>query len=295
MQMSDPRLKAARLSCWANPVDPIPLGGGITNTNFVVTDRGEKFVVRIGDDVPLHGILRFHELAASRAAHACGVSPEIVHHEPGALVMRFIDGRVLTAEDLRSAAYLERALETIRTYHAELARHLRGPTLMFWVFHVCRDYLETARAGVSRVASALPRLAQMNAELERALGPITPVFAHNDLLAANFIDDGRKIWLLDWEYAGWNTPLFDLANLATNNQLPPALEEWLLTTYFDQPADRGLLYRYHAARCGSLLRETLWSVVQEQHSTIAFDYGGYTDDLLARLEHAYATFRAQHE
>ena len=287
---TDPLLKVARLSCWTGPVIPLPLGGGITNTNFVVSDHGEQFVVRLGDDIPLHGIMRVHELAASRAAHACGLAPQIVHYEPGALVMRFIDGRPLTATDLQTPAVLERVLPVVRTCHAELARHLRGPTLMFWVFHVCRDYLATAQAGASRVAAELPGLAALNDELEHALGAITPVFAHNDLMPANFIDDGHKIWLVDWEYAGWNTPLFDLANLAANGQLPAELEDWLLAAYWGRPPDADLLRRYHAAKCASLLRETLWSVVQEQHSSIDFDYAAYTNANLARLARAYDTF-----
>jgi len=82
--------KAANLSFWSSPVEPEPLGGGITNTNFVVRDKGECFVVRIGNDIPLHGVMRFNEIAAARAAHAAGISPEVVYDEPGAFVMRFI-------------------------------------------------------------------------------------------------------------------------------------------------------------------------------------------------------------
>ena len=78
--------KAAGLACWSGPVDPEPLTGGITNLNFVVRDRGMRFVVRVADDIPVHGIMRFNELAASRAAHAAGVSPEVVFAAPGALV-----------------------------------------------------------------------------------------------------------------------------------------------------------------------------------------------------------------
>jgi len=285
------QMKAAHLMCWSGPVDPQPLRGGITNANFVVYDRGEKFVVRIGDDIPLHGILRFHELAVSRAAHDCGVSPEVVHHEPGALVLRFVEGRTLSAQDLHAPAMLARVLPVVRTYHTELARHLRGPTLMFWVFHICRDYLATAQAGTCCLAGQLSRLAAMNEDLEKAVGSITLVLAHNDLLPGNFIDDGRKVWLVDWEYAGWNTPLFDLANLAANCELPPDREAWLVDTYFGKPADGALRRRYHATKCASLLRETLWSVVQEQHATIDFDYADYTDRNHKRLLAAYETFK----
>ncbi len=283
--------RAARLTCWSGPVEPEPLAGGITNTNFVVRDRGETFVVRIGDDIPVHGVMRFNEVAAARAAHAAGLSPEIVHHEPGAIVMRFVEGRTLSEDDVRAPAMLERILPLVRACHYEIPKRLRGPALMFWVFHVNRDYVATAREGGSRMAGALPRYLAINEELERALGEITVVFGHNDLLAANFIDDGDRLWLLDWDYAGYNTGLFDLANLASNNRLSAEQEDWLLEAYFRRPVTDGLRRRLSAMKCASLLRETLWSIVSEIHSSLDFDYASYTEENRSRFEAAYEAFQ----
>jgi hypothetical protein len=81
--VADPAGRAAGLPCWSGPVAPEPLSGGITNVNFVVADKGNRFFVRIGEDIPVHGILRINELAATRAAEAAGVSPEVVYAEPG--------------------------------------------------------------------------------------------------------------------------------------------------------------------------------------------------------------------
>jgi thiamine kinase-like enzyme len=287
----DPLARAAELAFWSGPVSPQPLEGGISNHNFLVEDGGRRYVVRVGKDKPLHGVMRFNEIAAQRAAHACGLAPELVHCEPGALVMAYVEGRTLAAEDVREATTLPRIVGLLRRVHTELSLQVRGPTLMFWVFHVNRDYLTTARAGGSRLRSALPRFATMNAELEQALGAVQPVFGHNDLLAANFIDDGQRLWLLDWEYAGWNSPLFDLANLASNNALSAAQEETLLTGYFQSSTSPALWRQFRAMQCASLLRETLWSVVQELHSRLEFDYAQYTAENLARLERAYATFQ----
>ncbi len=223
-------------------------------------------------------------MATAKAAHACGLSPEIVHHEPGALVMRFVDATTLTEQDVQQPETLARVVEVLKRCHHEMPNQLRGATLMFWVFQVCRNYLHTAAQGKSRVASRLAELAAVNDQLEKSVGPIQPAFCHNDLLPANFLDDGSKLWLLDWEYAGWNTPLFDLANLATNSQLSPEQEAGLLEQYFDQPAGPELLIRMRALACASLLRESLWSIVQEQHSTLDIDYAQYTDTNLARFD-----------
>jgi len=282
-----PRQRAAGLSLWSGPVEPMPLSGGITNANFVVADRGRRYFVRIGDDIPVHGILRWHELAASRAAAAAGISPAVVHHEPGAVVFDFIDGKTLTADAVRSQTMLARILPLVRSCHRELPKRFRGAVLMFWVFQVCRDYARTLTDCGSRMVPDLPRLMTAAETLEAAVGPIDVVFGHNDLLAGNFIDDGKRLWLIDWDYAGANSPLFDLGNLCSNNDVAEADERWLLESYFERPAGDELWRRYRAMKCASLLREAMWSMVAEHHSTLDFDYVAYTDGYLARFQREF--------
>ncbi len=284
--------KAAGLACWSGPVAPEPLTGGITNVNFVVGDGGQRYFVRIGEDIPIHGVLRFNELAAARAAELAGVSPALIYSEPGVMVTRFIEGRTYEAADLRVAERLGAVVELIKRVHYVMPKHLRGPVLMFWVFHVIRDYAATLRDDRSPRVPMLNELLARAEALERAVGAIDLVFGHNDLLPGNFIDDGERIWLVDWDYAGFNSPLFDLANLAANNDYPPEMERDLLDLYFGSAPDAGLLRRYAAIKCASALRETMWSMVQEMHSTLDFDYPAYTDENLARFERAYADFTA---
>jgi thiamine kinase-like enzyme len=290
--MRNPRDTAAGLACWHGPVDPQPLAGGITNTNFVVADRGRKYVVRVGADIPVHHILRWHELAASRAAHAAGISPAVVHAEPGAMVLDFVEGRTFGPEDVRQRSNLERIVALVRRAHRDLPRSLRGPTLVFWVFHVLRDYAATLREGGGRMSDELSGLLARAERLERAVGPIELVFGHNDLLAANFLDDGRRLWLIDWDYAGWNSPLFDLGGLASNSELDEALRLWVLEAYFERPLTDELRRRAQAMLTASLLREAMWSMVSELHSTVEFDFASYTAENLARFERAWAVFEA---
>jgi thiamine kinase-like enzyme len=292
--MSSALERAASLGCWKGKVSPEPLGGGITNQNFVVEDGGERYFVRIGDDIIVHGVLRFNELAASRAAADAGISPGIVHHEPGALVMRFIEGETLTEEKVRDEANLPRVLDLVMRCHRDIPGHFRGPALVFWVFQVLRDYAATLREGGSRMVTELPRLMDIAARLERAVGPVDLVFGHNDLLAANFIDDGERLWLVDWDYAGFNSPLFDLGGLASNNELDRSQERWVLERYFDAPPADVLLRAYAAMKCASLLRESMWSMVSEIHSTLDFDYEAYTVENLERFERAWESFRNEH-
>ena len=285
--MTTPTERAARLACWKGDVAPEPLGGGITNVNFTVEDAGERYVVRIGEDIPVHGVYRVNELAAARAAHATGISPEIVHAEPGALVMRWVDGRTLDPADVREPARFERVLDTVGRCHRDIPSKFRGATPIFWVFQVVRDYARTLGEDGSRMAGRLDDLLGRAAHLESVVGPVEIVFGHNDLLAANFIDDGDRIWLIDWEYAGFNSPLFDLGGLASNNELDAAQERWMMERYFGASPGESLLTSYAAMKCASLLREAMWSMVSELHSGIDFDYAAYTGENLERFERAW--------
>ncbi|WP_208109874.1 choline kinase family protein [Dongia mobilis] len=289
--MQEAMARARALACWSGPVAPEIIKGGITNANFRVVDGDRTCFVRIGDDIPVHGVMRFNELAASRAAAECGLSPAVIHAEPGAIVFDFVQGHTLAAEDVRRPEMLDRILPLIRRCHREMPLHVTGPALIFWVFHVLRDYGHSLKAGNSRHLGILPRLLDIAAELEKAVGPVEIVYGHNDLLPTNLIDDGSRLWLIDWDYAGFNSPLFDLANLCSNNEVPAADEQRLIEAYFEKPAGAELMRRYHAMKCASLLRETMWSMISEIHSTLDFDYQAYTAENLARFERALGDFR----
>jgi thiamine kinase-like enzyme len=288
---TDPLARALSLPLWQKGATATPLGGGITNMNVLVSDGPRRAVVRIGDDIPVHQIMRFNELAASHAAHAAGISPAVLHHEPGALVIDFIDARTMTAEDLRQPDLLDQALQLVIRTHKDIPRHLRGPALTFWVFQVLRDYAATLSEGNSRHISALPDLLAQADALERAVGRIEMVFGHNDLLPGNFLHDGTRMWLIDWDYAGWGSPLFDLGGLAANAGLDPAQEAWVLETYFGAPPDADIWRRYRAMKAAAALREAMWSMVQEIHSDLDFDYAAYTAEYLDTYRAALAATR----
>jgi thiamine kinase-like enzyme len=287
----DPIARALSLPIWSGTPKAEPLGGGITNLNVLVTDDRRSAVVRIGDDIPVHQIMRFNELAASRAAHAAGVSPAVLYHEPGALVIDFVKARTMTAADLRDQDLLEQALALVMHAHRDIPRHLRGPALTFWVFQTLRDYAGTLEDGKSRHRASIADLLQQAADLEHAVGRIEMVFGHNDLLPANFLHDGTRMWLIDWDYAGWGSPLFDLGGLAANIGLDAAQEDSLLTAYFGTAPDPDLWHRYRAMKAAAALREAMWSMVQEIHSDLDFDYAGYTAEYLETYRAALAAFR----
>ncbi len=266
-----------------------PLSGGLSNHNVLVNAGGRRYVVRVGGDVPHHAILRASDIAASRAAHAAGVSPAVHYAERDVLVLDYIEGRTLEPDDMRDPRRLAALVQLVRRAHREIPQHLRGHAPLFWVFHAVRGYIHQLREHNTSPGDLDDLLARC-ARLERAVGPIDLVFCHNDLLAANVIDDGARLWLIDWDYGGFNSPLFDLGGLASNNGFGPEATRALLEAYFDRPLDEPLLRRAAAMTAASLLRETLWSMVSEIHSVIDFDYAAYSVENRARFEAAFAHF-----
>ncbi len=285
--------KVLTLPCWKKTVRIEPLGGGMTNLNFKVTEEEDQYVVRLGNDIPHHLVLRSNEVAASQTAYRIGVSPEVIYVEPGVLVIRYINGRVLDEKDIRNQANLQRIVTVLKRFHQEMPKHFSGACILFWVFQVLRHYRNELDKGNSRYGGELPELTRIAEQLEGLVGPVHIVYGHNDLLAANFIDDGKQIWLIDFDYAGFNSPVFDLANLASNNELTEADERGLWESYFGMAPDESQWRGYHAMKCASLLRETMWSMVSELHSDIDFDYAGYTEQNRVRFERCYLDFQQQ--
>lgn len=282
--------RAQQLPIWSGPVTAEPLSGGITNLNFKVVDAQRPFFVRVGEDFPVHLIQRDQEYAATRAAWAAGVAPEVVYTGDGALVLRFVEGQTLDEDSVRDPAMLARIVPLIRQCHRAIPEHLRGPALMFWVFHAIRHYAGELRDRGSPYSDMLDTFRQQAAELEQVIGPVEIVFGHNDLLPANFIDDGERLWLIDYDYAGFNSPLFDLGGLASNADLPPDLEKEVLTQYYGTPSDDALWRRFQAMKVASLMRESLWSMTSELVSSLDYDFAEYTRDNLDRLERAWRDY-----
>jgi aminoglycoside phosphotransferase (APT) family kinase protein len=257
-----------------------PLGGGITNHNFRVEVGDETFVLRIGgEDTQLLGIDRESEHAASRVAAELGLAPEVVAFlEPeGYLVTRFVAGEVGGVEVAQVGAALRRL-------HG-------GPPIpsRFDSFRVVEAY----RAIAAERGVAIPPLYGWAEEIasrieeHRRGAPLVP--CHNDLLNANFIADGSRLWIVDWEYAGMGDPFFDLGNFAVNHELDADGERLLLGSYGSGDDEALTLMRFM-----SDFREAMWGVVQQAISTLEFDFRSYADEHFARLERTAADprFRA---
>jgi thiamine kinase-like enzyme len=277
--------KIKSLSIWSHELTINPLEGGITNLNFLVNHGDDKLVVRLGQDIPEHLVFRSNEINVSKAAYEIGVSPKLIHSELGVLVLEFIESQTLDPKGVQKN--LERIMPVIKKIHHEIPNFLSGQPAMFWVFHVIKYYANFLRSNQSSHLDKIDDLLNKASKLEKLSSPREIVFGHNDFLAANFLDDGSKIWVVDCEYGGFNDPLFDIGGLASNNDFNQDLEQEALEMYYEKPLTNDVLSKYNSMKTASLLRETMWSMVSEITSKLDFDYGEYTQDNLSKFNEAF--------
>ncbi|MBL8584994.1 MAG: phosphotransferase family protein [Rhizobiaceae bacterium] len=279
------------LPIWNGRISIAPLKGGISNESWLVTDAGGPSVVRFGRDFPFHHVFRERELMTARAAAEAGFAPAVRFAEAGVMVTAFLNAKTYGGEDVR--ANRVRVAGLLRRFHEEMPRYISGAGFMFWVFHVIRDYARTLQRGGSRMRAELPAYLALADELERAQAALPIVFGHNDLLPGNILDDGERLWLIDFEYAGFNTAMFDLAGAASNAGMDASEADELLSAYFGGELEPGLKRGFAAMQCASLLREAMWSMVSELHlSAPGADYVAYTAENLARLDAALDSYRS---
>jgi len=283
----------ATLSFWQGPITAEPLLGGLSNESWKVTDARGPHVARLGRDFPFHHVDRAREVMTARAAHAAGFGPAVEHVEPGIMVVEFLTARTWGGADL--CADPARVGQLLRRFHDSMPEHVGGAAFLFWPFHVIRDYARTIRDAGSPFAPDLPGLLALSAELEAAQIPLPLIFGHHDLLPANFLDDGERLWLIDYEYAGFGTALFDLAGAASNAGMAPEETDALLHAYFGTTPDQPLRRAFDAMQCASLLREAMWSMVSDIHlAAPGADYRAYARENLDRLDAALTHYRSQH-
>jgi thiamine kinase-like enzyme len=262
------------------------LSGGITNRNYLIASDGmaERYVIRLaGNDTHLLGISREVEHAATVAAAGVGIGPEVTAfiRPEGYLVTRFIVGEPVSLEQVHEPATLRRVADSIRRIHG-------GPAIpgLFVPLRIVEAYLALAtERGVPRPA-AWEEAHAVGRRIERALldAPIDLRPCHNDLLNANFIDDGERIRIVDWEYAGMGDPFFDLGNFSVNHDLAPEEDAILLEAY-EGEALPSRLARLALMRVVSDFREAMWGVLQQGISSLDVDFVEYADEHFERLLH----------
>jgi thiamine kinase-like enzyme len=275
-----------RVDAWrGRPVSICPLTNGITNANYRIDVDGRAFVVRIpGASTDLLAIDRANELHSARVAAQLGIGPAVLHHFPdsGAVVIEFLHGRPMTNDTLSEPGMPARIAATLRALHA-------GPRFLldFDMLALADRY----RGVIERRGFALPsghRTRQPAVEaIARALQahPLPTVPCHNDLLADNYIEQGERLRLIDWEYSGNGDPAFEIGNTCRELDYDGARIAELCHAYFGDASDP-LVSRIRLHMIVSDVGWALWAAIQTAISRIAFDFAAYGAARWARVEAA---------
>lgn len=271
---------------------PVPLEGGITNRNYTARFGDSDYVIRVpGKDTGLLGIDREAEAIANRAAAAVGVAPPVaaIYTDPPVFVTEFLEGDPLTARELRQAETLADIAAALRAVHG-IQETLKTS---FSPYRVVEDYAVTTRERGGVVPKRYDEALACARQIEEALSGSEhePVPCHNDLLAANFICASKRVYIVDWEYAGMGDRFFDLANFAVNNELGEGAEDALLGAYFGAPPTGAQLASLRLMRFMSDFREAMWGVVQQVVSDLDFDFADYADRHFDRLSDTWSNPR----
>lgn len=273
------------LPFWKNEIKIKAIKGGLTNQNFLVQENSKKFFVRLGDDMPEHNVSRSKELIASNAAAEIGLSPAVIYNTKGVLVLEYIEGAMLSTDSIVDK--LESIISLIKKIHSEMSKKLYGHSVNFGAFDAIKRYAKLLKNHKSSYTQLLPSLLFQVDKLEINTSPYDIVFCHNDLIFTNFLDDEDRLWIVDWEYSGFNNPLFDLGDFASHCNFSENKEIFLLENYFEKKINEKLLLEFNSFKCAAILREAMWSMVAELTSKIDFNFLIYTQEKLAKFNDAY--------
>lgn len=275
----------------SGPLQVQDLPGGLTNRILkVTTSEGNRYVARLSSpDASLLAVDRDAEEHDSRAAAVAGVAPEVVGRVvdgpggTGVLVVRWLPARTWTASDLRDESNLARLAATCRRLHA-------GPRFArdFDMFALQQRYLAIVRDRGFRLPARYEEFLPAAEGIRRALAmrPVPTVPCHNDLLPANVLDDGERLWIVDYEYAGNGDPWFELGNAWSEASLPAELLEPLVAAYLGRPS-RALVARARLLGLLSKYGWTLWASISAAVAEVDFDFWSWG---MEKYERAVAEF-----
>ncbi|HEY5729013.1 MAG TPA: choline/ethanolamine kinase family protein [Anaerolineales bacterium] len=266
---------AANISDWKNKQIVIhPLSGGLTNTNYRVEVDGTPYFVRVpGESTELLAIDRNNEYHNTKAADEAGVAPKIIHHLPeyNVMVIEFLDGVTMSKDSLNAPGMPSRMAHAIKKLN-------QGPRFLldFNMFRLTEYYLSLCSDRGIKIPDGYTERMDTVKRIEQAMNakPLETVPCNNDLLAENYIDDGKQLWLIDYEYSGNNDPTFELGNTCQEMQFSDSQIAEVCTAYFGEEIP-AMIARMKLNMIMSDVGWGLWAAIQANISTIDFDFWGW--------------------
>jgi thiamine kinase-like enzyme len=258
-----------------------PISGGLTNSNYKVDVDGMPYFVRVpGESTELLAVDRNNEYHNTKAAAEAGVAPRVLYYLPDecVMVLEFLDGTTMSKKSLNAPGMPTRMAEAIRRLHAG-SRFLTD----FNMFRLTDYYLSVCRERAIRIPDGYLERMSTVAEIERAMSvnPLPTVPCNNDLLAENYIDDGKQLWLIDYEYSGNNDPTFELGNTCQEMQFNDEQIKEVCEAYFGVVSSSKIA-RMKLNMIMSDVGWGLWAAIQASISKIDFDFWGWAIERWSR-------------
>lgn len=272
----------AKISDWQGKnVSIQPLSGGLTNTNFKVVVDGTSYFVRVpGERTELLAIDRNNEYHNTKAAAAAGVAPKVLYHLPeyNVMVIEFLNGQTMSKDSLNQNEMPTRMAQAIKKLN-------QGPRFLtdFNMFRLTEYYLSVCKERGIRIPDGYLERMPTVAQIEKAMNvkPLAALPCNNDLLAENYIDDGKQLWLIDYEYSGNNDPTFELGNTCQEMQFNDEQIGEVCAAYFGE-ATPNMIARMKLNMIMSDVGWGLWAAIQAKISTIDFDFWGWATERWGR-------------
>jgi len=263
-----------------------PIAAGLTNQNYRL-DIGDRtyFFRRPGPATELLAVDRENEVYNTRAAAKAGVGPRVLHHDrkTAGILLEWLPGRTMSKEAFQEPGMPTRIAEVLRRLHA-------GPRFRddFNMFRLGERYLRVVDERSIRIPDGYRDELSKVARIEAALGarPLPTVPCHNDLLAENYLFDGKALRIVDYEYSGNNDPTFELGNTAQELGFDTARQQELCAAYFGE-APTAMLARMRLQMIMSDVGWTLWAAIQAAISTIDYDFWGWAEERWGRASTAF--------
>ena len=278
------KIKLQALPFFKGSLDLKFIEGFMANDNYIVSDDSNKYVVKIGGDKQDYGIVRSHEIEASKAGYKAGISPKVLYFDDSILVTQYIQSNHLTPEKVKEKETLKKIIHLIKIVHKEVVNFLEGPNLSNGIFQMINVKIFHLKEKNNPHTDKLNNFIKDCEIFERESKSHETVFTHNDFFYKNILDDDKKLWLIDWEFSGFNSPYLDLANLSKNNEFSEDDDNFILEAYEGDSITSNSKFKLHLFKCVSLLNEVLWSMVSEISSKKVFDFVSYTNNMLKRYE-----------
>ena len=282
--------KLETLSIWKNNISLEVLKGGWTNNTYLVTDDNKKYVAKIGGDKKNFGIIRSNEIQAHRAAYQADISPKLLYYKKDISIYEYINYKILTLQDINQEKYLLKLINLIKIIHNEVFNYLKNPNSFLSIFQMIDNKFHALKKYNNPYNDKLNDLIEDYKFFQSETKSHKIVFTHNDFYYKNILYDGKKFWIIDWEYSGFNPNILDLANLSRNIGLNKNEENFILEGYFGASITSKLRKAFQAIKIISSLNLVIWWMLAEIQSKKSIDYKSITKENIERYDLAKQNF-----